>query len=205
MCFWVWRRQLQPCYFLTVVWLLLATVHNIFVGKIFSEVPLSSWICFGGELTEFCPHQTLLSPTSPPQADRKKYLPVRGSKTEMVCFYFLTLLKTKSSSWLPLLYAGMCINFNTSNICHWFILFLIIFCSVCAGKTWSPGLLWLDNHSVWTSKQTVTALFLKVVVFLPLEMWCFVIDAKWIRLSWVLFSSPVRHWIALQIKNKTIH
>lgn len=107
----------------------------------------------------------LVPPTSPPQADRKKYLPVRGNKTEKICFYFLTLLKIKSGSWLLLCYAGMCINFNTGNICHQFILFLIILCSACAGKTRSPGLFWLDNRSARTNGQTSTALFLKKQLF----------------------------------------
>lgn len=62
--------------FLTDIWLLLALVHNLLVGKIFAEVPVSNWIYLaGGEgLSEFYPNQTLLPPASPLQADRKKYI-----------------------------------------------------------------------------------------------------------------------------------
>lgn len=197
MRFWLWRWWVWSYYFLTVGWLLLALVHNFFVGKIFAEVPVSSRIYFllavGGEagLTEVCPNQTLLPPTSPPRADRKKYLPVRGNKTETVCFYFLTLLKIKSSSWLPLRYAGMCINFNTGNICRQFILFLIILCSVCAGEARSPGLLWLDNCSVQTNRQTSTALFLKSSCSPSLKnaMFCYWCKKDSSFLSLSLFSS----------------
>lgn len=136
---------------------------RVFVGFFFFAEGWEGWTEM--EIDWVLSKPNLVPPTSPPQADRKKYLPVRGNKTEKICFYFLTLLKIKSGSWLLLCYAGMCINFNTGNICHQFILFLIILCSACAGKTRSPGLFWLDNRSARTNGQTSTALFLKKQLF----------------------------------------
>lgn len=192
-CSWLW--------FITFLW-----------EKYLQKYPCQAGSTFfwrwGGEagLTEVCPNQTLLPPTSPPRADRKKYLPVRGNKTKTVCFYFLTLLKIKSSSWLPLRYAGMCINFNTGNICRQFILFLIILCSVCAGKARSPGLLWLDNCSVQTNRQTSTALFLKTSCSSSLKnaMFCYWCKKDSSFLSLSLFSSQAPDSTANKKQNKTI-
>lgn len=86
----------------------------------------------------------------------------------------------------------MCINFSTGNICCRLILFLIILCSVSAGKAQSPGLLWLDSSPAQTNRHTGTALFVKskALIFLSSEMQCFSIDAERICFSLLsLFSS----------------
>lgn len=160
----------------------------------------------GGRVDWILSKPNLAPPTSSPGADRNKYFPVRGNKSETVCFYFLTLLKIKSSSWLPLPYAGMCISFNSGNICRKFILFLIILCSVCASKARSPGLLWLDNRSVQTNRQTSIALFSKSSCFPSLRnvmfsYWC-KMDLPFSSLS--LFSSQALDSTVNKKQNKTI-